>query len=487
MQNSEISEDIVLVTSDQNSNSTSHNTSELNLIPRQLTMSNSEEISPHIPSQFLIQSNTQPEIDNQNDKLTDKIKECIVSEYSLYNDYANSSNPLTYLSFSTHSYEYLFSPNRSESTDLYNDLPISPFIAQRSSLCLSSLASGVAVKSLNALYRLSTCYCYNAECETGITIFDNLLFNVIKIPLAIPFLIAGTALQSSICLIPSIVTNVLNFMTCQKQESLDIASSSTLLFLSNGITLNDHLKVLKKYYGDSINADNIFKEVFFKFDKNDFPDPLENNHFDSFKCFLDNPTHYLDDVTTEQSHFFQGKLEKENLERIIVNISNRQQPIIGRIDRFNQILYTFAFNCLVFNFVSDVAEKCPELIDNKESFEAIKNNHKKNILEFKNHIKKYVYQNSNMREYESKLEEFFNICEKYYGKLELLPSEEQSLVISERKILGYEISREKFRQEINDKVLSSNPSSETQLRSLPINNSSNLSSEATASLVFLHS
>lgn len=428
-------------------------------IPLQIKMS---DVAHYVPDRIKPTLIPASEISDKID-LKKEVQECLIAEHKSFNDYTDSSSPFKYIPLiSRDSREFMFPEDKSGSSEAFDYSPIGPLTISRTCLALSSLTSGIITKVPNVLFRILTTYCYRPNCEPMIEECDSTLFHTIKTPLAVPFLIAGTALQSSICLIPCLATNALNLATSQQHDSLNIASSTSMLFFSNGITLQDHLKKLTKInpiISDQESSDSLFNQIFYKFDQSEFPQLQNDNHSRSFRCFLDNPAHYLDDITSGQSYFFQPPLDKQNLTNMLSNISYNTQPIIGRIDIYNQILYAFAFNCLVFNFMNDVKDKFPELIIDDKAFEGFKIKHEININEFKDCIRQYLREDSSLKEYKSKLEIFFNICEEYYGKLDETSTKQQDSSSTEAQvlILGYEVAKDKHHHQKPISVLRDMP------------------------------
>jgi hypothetical protein len=388
-------------------------------------------------------------------------KKHVDDEYKSFDKYTRSQ--YRYLSIFKPSIflPYILPQDKTGSNKSCDHSPIGPLTISRSCLFLSALSSAVTTKSIKLVSKLAIFCCYNHTWDPVIDELDDSLFHIVKIPMAVPFAIAGTALQSAICLVPCLGANALNLATKKQHDDLQVLASSSIAFFSNGMTLDDHLKTLKKIYPDvseAVDTSKFFEELFFKFKKDDFPNPKAENHLPSFKCFLDNPSNYLDDASTSQSYFFHSKLNKQNLATMIENISHDERPIIGRIDKNNKILYLFAFNCLMFNFLSDIKDKYPELVSNTKNFDAIKDKFQENISQFKEHINKYVDESPNMQDYKSKLKTFFDICENHYGKIEILDVKDQDSQIHNKKalILSYENGKEKIQNPST--VLSVKPS-----------------------------
>ncbi len=405
----------------------------------------SQKIASLIPVQLSMSSSALPRDEKS---LNLQIKQCLNKESQDYlkhvenycTDELACSNPAKYMC------NYIFPDVEGGSSDLFNYSPFSPFTLNRCMLASSCLISGIVTAPASCAFFCSIFTCVaHPRCFSLNESFAIGLFGIINSSLNVPFLLAGTALQSSICLIPCLATNALNLATSEKYDALKIASSTSLLFFSHGITLENHLKTLDINSGRNNRQ---FNEIFFEFNKNDFPNPLQNSHLNSFQYFLNSPHLYLDDVISNQSHFFQERLDKRNLNQLIDNISREERPIIGRIDEYNKIFYTFAFNSFVFNFLSGVQESYPDLIANKKNFDVKKNMHHKNIEKFKEHINKYFDNHPDaMQPLKPKLKDFFDICERYYGRLEIVPN-----ILSEHlgsgvhvQILGYEMNMEKLK------------------------------------------
>jgi len=430
-------------------------------IPDQIIMTGSDIASlipPQLEKSLPLPSDIQEE---EGSTIAKKIKKHFNDECESYDKFTRSDYPYS-LIFKTRKFlPYILPQDKTGSSKSCDHSPIGPLTISRSCLFLSALSSAVTTKSIKLVSKLAIFCCYNHTWDPVMDELDDSLFHIVKIPMAVPFVMAGTALQSAICLVPCLVSNALNLATKKQHDDLQVLASSSIVFFSNGMTLDDHLKTLKKIYPDvseAVDTSKFFEELFFKFKKDDFPNPQLENHLPSFRCFLDNPSYFLDDISTSQSHFFGSKLGKQNLTKMIENISYGDLPIIGRIDKNNKILYLFAFNCLVFNFLSDIKDKYPELVSNTKNFDAIKDKFQENISQFKEHIKKYVDESPNMEGYKLKLEAFFDICENHYGRIEILDVKDQDSQIHNKKalILSYENGKEKIQKKLT--ILSETPS-----------------------------
>lgn len=301
-----------------------------------------------------------------------------------------------------------------------------------------------------------------------------------------PFCIAGSVIQSGLCLIPCISSNALNYVTSGRNSWLRDFSSSSLLYFSNGLIKKSQVKSDRSEQSDDEIAGDLFKQIFFQFDSTNANQRTNSEEIYLIKNFLDSPMSYLDDITLNQSHFvIYNELNRNVLDTLLRNLNSSTQ--FGSINSTNKFFYIFAYNCMLYNYLKAVEMVNRSSLPDDDKMSKIYLLHLNNIKNLKNFIIERFCLNQNkgnykesisisqddnkddiektdqssakitrkkevcaFDKYKALLEEFFVICENYLGKLDAKSCSSEIALAHEIDesgnmiILGYQLAKEKY-------------------------------------------